>query len=204
MRALARVAILAVTAASCEPSASTPPAAEPTAPAAPARPIPKANVTPKPAAEPSNTLAYVLAQRDSEFASLRVGEGVVVDYTTQWSSSAYFEPFRQGSCAISCFDDPLFSERVCSFRCTGRDPSRDFAFLAYQSLKASVDHSVPATWSRTEQSGDQTGLVDMWGPSPLERFVAVQLAPIADATQLSIVIESRVPLTPSEREMLGP
>lgn len=190
MRALAALVTIA---AAC---GSAPAAVEPTAPAAPARPIAKASVTP-------DTFAHVLATRDRQFASLRVGDGVLDNYVTKWPSTVHFAPFQAGACSIQCIDNPLFDTRDCTFACGGRDASADFAFLGYQSLRATVDESVPADWFRTEEQGDQ-GRVVTWGPSPYERIVMVQLTPVAGATALVIQIASSVPLTEEERELLGP
>ena len=194
MRTIATFAL--AIAASCAPAPSTPPAAEPTEASPATRPIAMANVTP-------NTLAHVLATRDSQFASLRVGDGVLADYVTKWPSSVHFDPFLAGACSIQCTDNPLFGTRDCTFACGGKDASADFASLSFQALKATVDLSVPADWYKTEEQGDQ-GRIVTWGPSPFERIIMVQLTPVAGVTVLAIQIASSAPLSNEEREMLGP
>ena len=202
MRTIACLAALA-TSASCAPAPSPAPAVAPesAAPAVAPAAAPSPRVA-KPA--PRDSLTHVLAERASQFRALRVGDGIEVDYVRQWPASVSFDPFRPGACAIACWDDVLFGDHVCSFSCAGRDPSRDLAFVAYQLLRATIARSVPATWYGIDASSEQAGRLETWGPSPYERILAVQLATTGGSSQLSIQIESRVPLTPGDREMLGP
>ena len=203
MRTIACLAALA-TSASCAPAPSPAPAAAPEPAAAASEPAATAHESPRAKRESPDTLAHVLAERATQFRALRVGDGVEVDYGRQWPASVAFDPFRPGSCTIACWDDVLFGDHVCTFSCAGRDPSRDLAFVAYQLLRATVARSVPADWYGIDASSDRAGRIQTWGPSPYERILTVQLTTIGDSSQLSIEIDSRVPLTPGEREMLGP